>query len=95
MRGRGKGEGERDERRGGKREEGGQGEGERGKEGRGRRMAREVVGEGEEQGGGRAITWSPKKKPILTMVRTMSICEPTPEVFSRARSWAFVDWSYG
>jgi len=39
--------------------------------------------------------WSPKKKPILTMVRTMSIREPRPGVFSRARSWAFIDWSYG
>ena len=91
------GQGRRGEGRAKRREKGGgwSREGERGKEGRGGKGAREVMGEGEEQGGGRAIAWSPKKKPILTMVRTMPIREPRPGVLSRARSWAFIDWSYG
>lgn len=40
------------------------------------------------------IEWSPKKKPIRARVRTMSILDPTPGVFSKASSWAAIDLSF-
>ena len=40
------------------------------------------------------MSWSLKKKPIRMRVRTMSILEPNPGVFSNASFWASTALSY-